>query len=57
MHTIKKTDYIFKTVCPANGRATENYQLILWALEPVGCASKYILINHRIKGSMWAIRV
>lgn len=56
MHTLKKTGYFFKTVCPANGRATENYRLILWASEPVGCAAKYILINHRIKRSMWALR-
>lgn len=56
MPTLKATDYVSKTVCPANGRAAENYRLILWALEPMGCAAKYILINHRIKRSMWAIR-
>lgn len=56
MHTLEKADYVFKTVCPANGRAAENYRLILWALELVGCAAKYILINRRIKRSMQAIK-
>lgn len=53
---MQKTGYVFKTACPPNGRAAENYRLILWALEPVGCAAKYILINHRIKRSVWASR-
>lgn len=55
MYWKKKKRYAFKRFCTANDRAAENYWLILWALESVGCAAKYILINHRIKRSMWAI--
>lgn len=50
-----KNGCTFKRFCTANGRAAENYRLILWALESVGCAAKYILINHRIKRSMGTI--